>query len=174
MLLFIATAYAADVTASTTVDLTPIRDALITLAAAIISVGTPVVLAWLRAHWRLMQQASINAVVTQSASRLGADLIGELRQQGKAITTIDVGDPTVARLANRLIGAYPKFTQQVGAGPAVIGSVIIGEAKKLIETNAILPPGSPDVVMEMPDAQARQAAREAQPSRPPPTKPDRY
>jgi hypothetical protein len=122
--------------------LAQMRDALLTLLATLITVATPIVLVYLRSHFKIMQDAAMNQTVTASASRLAALLVSQVKAAGEPLSAVDTAHPAVGLLANQLTNSYPDFSYKLGITQNKAAGIILGEANKLITGAA---PASPPI-----------------------------
>lgn len=122
-----------------TVDFSPIVQALVGLAAAVITGAVPILLAWARAHWRIMQDVGMNEAITAAAGRSGALLTKELKKFGEHPAEIELDNPILARYARRFVENYPKFTTLLGADQNKVANIILAEANRLVNQPAITP-----------------------------------
>ncbi len=140
---------AAVAAAPSVVDITPIRDMLLSAASLLITGMVGIALAWMRKHLSIMQDVGMNASITNSAQRLGALLASDLQAAGKHISTIDLHNPAVAALATSLISSYPEFSAKLGLTPDKAANIILGEAAKLFGPAAAPPVIAPPVATKL-------------------------
>lgn len=134
-----------------------IRDDIVSLAVALITGMTGIALTWMRAHLRIMQDATMNRTITDSANGFAALLVQKIQARGEATTTLDVHNPEVYALATSMISRYPDFTKALGLTPDVASSIILKEIAKVVTaTNP-----TPGVAVEHPDEAAQPAKVEA-------------
>jgi hypothetical protein len=128
-----------------TIDLTPIINALIAVAAAMIAPSAALLLAWLRSrkHWKILEDAQMNQVITESAQRLGAAFLTKVQKAGESVHDVDVGNPELALFANRIISGYPGFVARLGYTPDKVAAVILDEAQRLGHLSPTVPAPAP-------------------------------
>jgi hypothetical protein len=134
--------------ATSVVNLAPIRDTLVSIAATLIPGFIGLGLTWMRSHLKIMQDVGMNSAITDTAQRLGSQVVTELRANGQHINSIDIHSPMIASLANSLIGNYPEFAKRLNLTPDKAANIILGEATQVFNS-AAPPPFSPAVATKL-------------------------
>jgi hypothetical protein len=109
---------------------------LMSLASILITVMTGVALNWMRSHLAFMKNIAMNQEVTTSAEGFGALLVQQLKQQGVP-ATLDIRNPQVAALTQKVFNNYQGYTAALGITPDKVATLILKGAAK------VLPPTDP-------------------------------
>lgn len=125
-----------------------IQTDLISLASVLITGMVGIGLAWMRSHLAIMQNIGMNQQVTASAEGFGALLVQQLKQQGIP-ATIDVHNPQVAALTQKVFDNYQGYTSALGITPDKVATLILkGAAKVLPPTDPV--PTKPVIITQAP------------------------
>jgi hypothetical protein len=142
---------------STTIDLAPIVNALIGVAAAMIAPLFMFGMTWLRLHkhWRILEDARVaeaiaaaNETINASAQRFGAAFLAKTQKAGGSIFEVNVGSPELAYFANRLISNYPDFVGRLGYTSDKAAAIILDEAQKIAHISPTVPAPAPVIGKE--------------------------
>jgi hypothetical protein len=113
-----------------------IQTDLISLASVLITGMVGIGLAWMRSHLAFMKNIGMNQEVTTSAEGFGALLVQQLKQQGIP-ATLDIRNPQVAALTQKVFDNYQGYTAALGITPDKVATLILKGAAK------VLPPTDP-------------------------------
>jgi hypothetical protein len=125
-----------------------IQTDLISLASILITAMVGFGLNWMRSHLAFMKNIAMNQEVTASAEGFGALLVQQLKQQGIP-ATIDVHNPQVAAIAQKVLNNYPDYVAKLGMTPDKIATLVLkGAAKVLPPTDPV--PTKPVIITQAP------------------------
>lgn len=130
-------------TVGTTVDLSPLVQAVVSVAALTITGAVPTLLVWLNRHLKLSADSLAAQRVASAVQAVAQMAISELSSVGAHNVTLDVKNAAIASAITKLSPGAQTAIATLGYTPETIAARVDGEIAKTLGTGATPVPAAP-------------------------------
>lgn len=135
-------AMAADAGAASFIDIKPLMEWLLSLAAACVSAAIPILVTALLKKWNLDKEQALVHSVTAAASRAAGLGYNWLLTEARGIPPIEMKNQAISRGADYVLQRLPGYTKQLGLTHEAIARIVEGELGKLFAIDPNVTVGS--------------------------------
>lgn len=115
-----------------TVDLSPLAAVLLPLVQAALLAAVPLLLAWLRQHLTLMQDAALARAVADCVGRGAGLTYHMLATAGGSVGSVTLTNAAVAHGVQYVMQSMPDALKRLGVTPDHVGAMVTAELGKLL------------------------------------------